>query len=67
MKELLSHIHTYLRRKLKELKPQFITVHIWVPKDILDGLQMDDDDYVEIEGSWPNETVLSLTPIPEEE
>ena len=67
MKQLLKQIHKYLRRKLKELQPEFISIHIWVKpgvhRDLLDEFPNDRL----VEGEWPNETVLSFTPTPEEE
>ncbi len=34
MRKLLKLIHSCLRRKLKELKPEFISIVVMVPKDI---------------------------------
>lgn len=75
MKTLLEQIHSYLRRKLKELNPEFISVTVMVPKDVHRDLE---DEYPSevigdrpvvsfSEGEWPNQTFLNFTPIPEEE
>ena len=68
----LKLIHTYLRRKLKELKPSFISVTVMVPPDVQRDLV---DEYKSksrdvggrpvvsfVEGNWPDETVLNFTP-----
>lgn len=67
MKQLLAHIHRYLRRKLKELNPQFITIHVWVPPNVHRDLEDEFPKSTFVEGDWPDETVLSFTPTPEEE
>jgi len=75
MKQLLEQIHIYLRRKLKELAPERISIVVFVPKDVHRDLV---DEYPSeligdrpivsfSEGVWPDETVLNLTPIPPEE
>ena len=75
MKNLLRHIHNYLRRKLKELQPEFISINVWVPQDVHRDLA-DEFGSESIggrpaisfrEGEWPEETVLNLTPVPPEE
>lgn len=68
--EQLKVIHAYLRRKLKEFKPSFISVTIMVPPDIQRDLvdeyesrEVGDRPVVSfVEGNWPNETVLNITP-----
>jgi hypothetical protein len=75
MKQLLKQIHRYLRRKLRELKPEFISISVFVPMDVHRDLE---DEYQSEkvggrpsvsfkEGEWPDQTVLNFTPIPEEE
>ena len=75
MKQLLEQINKYLRRKLKELEPEFISIVVMVPdgvhRDLADeypsGTLGDRPIIAFTEGDWPNETNLNLTPIPEEE
>lgn len=75
MKQLLKLIHKYLRRKLKELRPEFISIVVMVPSDVHRDLV---DEFpsavigarptVSLDtGEWPNQTVLNLTPTPPEE
>lgn len=70
MKTLLKHIHGYLRRKLKELRPRFISITVWVPGDVHRDLA---DEFGSesfggksvvsfTEGNWPDETVLNFAP-----
>lgn len=74
MKQLLKLIHIYLRRKLEELRPSFISVTVMVPPPIQRDLA---DEYESrevggksvvsfVEGDWPNETVLNFTSEEEE-
>lgn len=75
MERLLKLIHAYLRRRLKELKPSFISVTVMVPPDVQRDLV---DEYESrkvggtpvvsfVEGDWPDETVLNFTPEEEDE
>lgn len=69
MKQLLKLIHIYLRRKLKELEPSFISVTVMVPPDVQRDLvdeyesrEVGDRSVVSfVVGDWPNETVLNFT------
>jgi len=75
VKRLLEQIHNYLRRKLKELNPEFISVTVMVPKDIHRDLEdefpsepVGDRPVVSFSGgSWPEQTILNFTPIPDDE
>lgn len=68
MKQVLKQIHKYLRRKLKELRPEFISIHVWVPPDVHRDLvdELGGGDRL-VEGRWPEETTLTFTPTPPEE
>lgn len=70
MKQLLETINRYLRRKLKELQPSFISITVMVPPSVQRDLV---DEYESrevggrpvvsfVEGDWPDETVLNFTP-----
>lgn len=75
MEHLLKLIHAYLRRKLRELKPSFISVTVMVPPSIQHDLvdeyesrKVGDRTVVSfVKGVWPDETVLNFTPGEEDE
>lgn len=70
MKQLLEQLDKYLRRKLKELEPSFISITVMVPPDVQRDLvdeynsrEVGDRMVVSfVSGKWPDETVLNLTP-----
>lgn len=72
--EEVQQISKYLRRKLKELEPEFLVITVFVPKKVYADLADEYPDNVQrdtavsfVTNTFPWETVINFTPVVEAE